>query len=81
MGLGGVASECSFVFFFEEGVGEKLLSLSLSLSLSLGCFVFVRTREAAGWGWNRLFTEVNGFCIFGRRGFVRRKRISLCSGT
>jgi hypothetical protein len=75
VGLGGVASECSFVFFFEEGVGEKLLSLSL------GCFVFVRTREAAGWGWNRLFTEVNGFCIFGRRGFVRRKRISLCSGT
>ncbi len=75
MGLGGVASECSFAFFFEEGVGEKLLSLSL------GCFVFVRTREAAGWGWNRLFTEVNGFCIFGRRGFVRRKRISLCSGT
>ncbi len=75
MGLGGVASECSFVFFFEEGVGEKLLSLSL------GRFVFVRTREAAGWGWNRLSTEVNGFCIFGRRGFVRRKRISLCSGT
>lgn len=75
MGLGGVAAECSFVFFFEEGVGEKLLSLSL------GRFVFVRTREAAGWGGNRLSTEANGFCIFGRRGFVRRKRISLCSGT
>ncbi len=35
MGLGGVAAECSFVFFFEEGVGEKLLSLSLSRTL---CF-------------------------------------------
>jgi hypothetical protein len=75
VGLGGVAAECSFVFFFEEGVGEELLSFSL------GRFVFVRTREAAGWGWNRLSTEVNGFCIFGRRGFVRRERISLCSGT
>jgi hypothetical protein len=31
VGLGGVAAECSFVFFFEEGVGEKLLSLSRTL--------------------------------------------------